>query len=98
MKVDRFGFKISGRETAQLSKISEAVISSGRSEAFCKLRELPAAMAELFRNTSLVLLCFAGCCEGLVLSGSSAFIPKIIQSQFHLSPRTTSLVMGENLI
>ncbi|XP_046675029.1 solute carrier organic anion transporter family member 4A1 [Homalodisca vitripennis] len=81
-------------EQVRLSKVSEAVIGVSRTKAYTGLKDFPAAILELLKNTSFMLLNFAGCCEGVVFSGSGAFIPKIIQSQFHLSYKTTALVMG----
>lgn len=77
-----------------MSKISECIIGQDRHVTYSKLGELPKALNELLRNTSLILLNFAGCCEGLIVAGSGAFVPKIIQSQFNLSSKSTALIMG----
>lgn len=76
------------------TKLSETIIGHERTEAYTRLNQLPSAIHELLMNRNFVLLNFAGCCEGVIFSGTGAFIPKIIQSQFHLSHKTTALVMG----
>lgn len=76
---------------------SEAVLDDGKVRPVTRSDHISSGMHELFKNTSFILLNFAGCCEGVIMSGSSAFIPKIIQIQYHLSYQTTSMVMGKIL-
>ncbi|XP_054267383.1 solute carrier organic anion transporter family member 4A1-like [Macrosteles quadrilineatus] len=86
--------RMPGWEEAIQSKLSECVVGRERNVTYSKLKELPKALSELMRNTSLILLNFAGCCEGLIVAGSGAFVPKIIQSQFNLSSKSTAMIMG----
>uniref|UniRef100_A0A1B6EGM8 Solute carrier organic anion transporter family member n=1 Tax=Clastoptera arizonana TaxID=38151 RepID=A0A1B6EGM8_9HEMI len=76
------------------SRVSEAVIVVNRTKAYEHFHELPKAMFELLRNSSFVFINLAGCCEGIIISGSGTFIPKIIQVQFHLTSKTVAYVMG----
>lgn len=73
---------------------SEVVFNRQRTVSFKTAGQLPTALTELVTNRSFILLNFAGCCEGLLISGSNTFIPKILHTQFNISTRTNSLVMG----
>lgn len=74
--------------------VSEVVLNRERTVSFVKASELPSALKELVNNRSFMLLNFAGCCEGLLISGCNTFIPKILHTQFNISTKTGSMVMG----
>lgn len=91
----------SGSEKLAKERVSEAhqkpeqPSSSDRGEAFSKIRELPRALTDLLGNPGFFMLNLAGASEGLLIAGFAAFLPKLIENQFNVSPSSAALLMGE---
>ncbi|KAL1123197.1 hypothetical protein AAG570_002284 [Ranatra chinensis] len=62
------------------------------------LRHLPKALLALFSNPTFILVCMAGCCEGALMSGIAAFLPKILENQFGLSPKYAASFLGSVIL
>lgn len=86
-----------GSEKLQQEKVSEAYNANKKSEetqTFTKLRELPMALMALLKNPTFVFLNLAGASEGMVIAGFAAFLPKLIENQYSISPVWSALLMG----
>lgn len=68
--------------------IDEAV-SVGQS-----LKELPTAIKDLATRWTFLFICLEQSCEAMLLAGFGAFVPKIIESQFSLSPAMAAVIVG----
>ena len=60
-------------------------------------RDLPTATKLLLRNPTYVLLNVALTADFVFLSGSEAFLPKFLESQFGVSSGDASLIVGKFL-
>ena len=58
------------------------------------LQDFIAEVAELFVNPVWVLITLCACCEGFVLSGFAAFLPKFLEAQINLTPADSSMYLG----
>ncbi|XP_012943551.1 solute carrier organic anion transporter family member 4A1 [Aplysia californica] len=58
------------------------------------LREFPKAILGLLKNPTFVLLCLAGCCEALVVSGTATFGAKLFRELFHVNITKAGMFMG----
>ncbi|XP_014288192.1 solute carrier organic anion transporter family member 4A1 isoform X2 [Halyomorpha halys] len=58
---------------------------------FEKISELPVAFRRLFKNLKFIFLTLAACCEGIIFSGMSAFLTKILMQQFGLGPKNQAV-------
>lgn len=81
---DEYNSKNDSETTTQ-----DASISVGQS-----LRELPTAIKELATRWTFLFICLEQSCEAMLLSGFGAFLPKIIESQFSLSPSMAAVIVG----
>ncbi|XP_048265736.1 solute carrier organic anion transporter family member 4A1 isoform X1 [Bombus affinis] len=95
-----FPAALPGSEKLAKERVSEAhqkpeqPSSSDRGEAFSKIRELPRALTDLLGNPGFFMLNLAGASEGLLIAGFAAFLPKLIENQFNVSPSSAALLMG----
>ncbi|XP_046442240.1 solute carrier organic anion transporter family member 4A1-like isoform X2 [Daphnia pulex] len=71
------------------STTPDGAISVGQS-----LRELPLAIKELATRWTFLFICLEQSCEAMLLAGFGAFLPKIIESQFSLSPAMAAIIVG----
>ncbi|XP_026470716.1 solute carrier organic anion transporter family member 4A1-like [Ctenocephalides felis] len=84
-----------GSEELRNARVSEAHARTGDSkEGFGRIRELPRALMELVRNPAFSFLNLAGASEGLLIAGFAAFLPKLIEFQFSVTPTRAALLMG----
>ena len=61
-------------------------------------REFLPALKSLFTNKVFLFTTIAGTAEGFAVSGTSTFIPKFLESQFHLSSSDASFSAGVVII
>jgi len=61
---------------------------------FSDLKELPKSLKRLFINPTYMLVSFGGVCEGLIMAGLGAFLPKILEQQFGLIQTQVAIVLG----
>ena len=59
------------------------------------LRELPTAIKDLATRSTFLFVCLEQSCEAMMLAGFGAFVPKIIESQFSVSPATAAVIVGK---
>uniref|UniRef100_A0A1A9ZVS2 Solute carrier organic anion transporter family member n=1 Tax=Glossina pallidipes TaxID=7398 RepID=A0A1A9ZVS2_GLOPL len=87
-----------GAEKFQQQKNSEAYNDNktyqGNSFNYTKFKELPLAVAVLLKNPTFFFLNLAGASEGMIIAGFAAFLPKLIENQFSISPVLSALIMG----
>lgn len=84
-------------EQHRLERGSETHASADDSKAvFTKFKEMPKAFRAILLNPTFFFLNMAGATEGLIISGFSAFLPKVIENQFSVNPANTSIIMGIN--
>ena len=83
-------------------KVSQAhLTSSDRDEKVSspsfgnKLSDFPIAVKYLCSNPPFVFLVLVGCAEGVLVSGTATFAPKIIETQFRKTAGQASLLMGK---
>lgn len=82
-------------EQYRLERESETHGSADDSEpVFTKFKEMPKAFRAILLNPTFFFLNMAGATEGLIISGFSAFLPKVIENQFSVNPANTSIIMG----
>ena len=58
-------------------------------------RDMPTATKLLLRNPTYILLNVALTADFIFLSGSEAFLPKFLESQFGVSSGDASLIVGK---
>ena len=73
--------------------IDLAVVGIGES-----LGELPAAIKDLAVRWTFIFICLEESCEAMMISGFGTFIPKIVESQFALTPAEAALILGSHNI
>lgn len=83
-----------GASIIQAKKVSEAHKKS-TTEPFGKIKELPKAITGLVRNPTFFFLNMGAATEGLIISGFAAFLPKLIENQFSVTPTWSALLMGK---
>lgn len=93
-----FPAQLPNAENLKLERVSEAhrgdETATTKSTAFTKVQELPTALCSLVRNLPLTFLNLAGATEGLVVAGFAAFLPKVVENQFSVTPIFAALLMG----
>ena len=60
------------------------------------LKELPRAIKDLATRWTFLFICLEQSCEAMLLAGFGAFVPKIIESQFSLTPATAAIIVGKS--
>ncbi len=60
------------------------------------LKELPTAIKDLATRWTFLFICLEQSCEAMLLAGFGAFVPKIIESQFSLSPAMAAVIVGKS--
>ncbi|KAI9586202.1 hypothetical protein GQX74_002049 [Glossina fuscipes] len=87
-----------GAEKLQKQRSSEAYNDNktyqGNSFNYTKFKEMPLAVAVLLKNPTFFFLNLAGASEGMIIAGFAAFLPKLIENQFSISPVLSALIMG----
>lgn len=63
--------------------------------AFTKIKEIPKACKALMINPTFFFLNMAGASEGLLIAGFAAFLPKVIENQFSVTPSWAAILMGK---
>nr|XP_026695031.1 solute carrier organic anion transporter family member 4C1-like [Ciona intestinalis] len=62
------------------------------------LKNFPTTVWKLLKNPVFCMLTVAGCSTGLTVSGSSSFMAKFIQNEFHKSAGTSAMLAGAILV
>jgi hypothetical protein len=60
------------------------------------LKDLPAALKNIFKIPTFVLIALCDSLEGLAVSGAGAFMPKYLETQYGLSSSMASIVSGRS--
>lgn len=93
-----FPAELPGVEELKLERISEAhrgeATTGGEMKSFSTAKELPKALVSIMKNLPLTFLNLAGASEGLVVAGFAAFLPKVVENQFSVTPIMAALLMG----
>lgn len=82
-------------EKYQMEKESEAHAHTDTTTVFTKLKEIPKAFRALIVNPTFFFLNMAGASEGLLIAGFAAFLPKVIENQFGVNAKSSSIIMGK---
>lgn len=89
-----------GSEKLAKDKISEThQKSSSSSESVAKdevstVEEFFQALKDLLTNPAFFMLNLAGASDGLLITGFSTFLPKLIENQFSISATEAALLIG----
>lgn len=70
----------------------------GKDGEFSTLKDLPKATKVVFSRLPFVFITLGACSDHFGISASIAFIPKVIETQFYLSPGRASLLFGMTYI
>lgn len=91
-----FGFPSRLPGSEDLQRVSEAHGGGGGVDAksFTDVKHLPRALWAMFQNLPLTFLNLAGASEGLVIAGFAAFLPKVVENQFGLTPIAAAVLVG----
>lgn len=65
---------------------------------FTSLKDFPKATLEVMRQTKFIYITLAGCTEASTLSGMSAFLTKLLNLQFGLTPSEVALYMCKRVM
>lgn len=94
-----FPAELPGSKELAKEKISEAHEKTKKNntqvgDGFTNIKGLPHALKQLLSNPAFFMLNLAGSSEGLLVAGFAAFLPKLIENQFSVSPSSAALLMG----
>ena len=59
-----------------------------------KIKDLPKVIWALLTNPTYMMINFGGAADGLTIAGLSAFLPKVMQSQYGFSAGIASALIG----
>ena len=79
-----------------LSKTKKDVVTEeGREKAsYSRLKDLPKATKLVFSRLPFVFITLGACLENFTFTAATAFLPKIMQTQFYLPPGKAALLFG----
>lgn len=78
-------------ETHQ-DKLNAVANRQGFGTAF---KDMPRAFLILMKNPVFVLVICGGICQAILINGSSAFLAKFVENEFHLTAERAGEVMGK---
>lgn len=81
-------------EKHRMERGSETHGSVNSTAVFTTFKEMPKAFRAILLNPTFFFLNVAGATEGLIISGFSAFMPKVIENQFSINAANSSIIMG----
>ncbi|XP_078360965.1 solute carrier organic anion transporter family member 4A1-like [Oculina patagonica] len=90
------------QQEKELCEVKSATKASKDEEAeeekeevsYSKLKDLPKATKLVFSRLPFVFITLGACLEHFNISTSGAFVPKVIETQFYVSPGKASLLYG----
>jgi hypothetical protein len=63
-----------------------------------KMKDVPSKLAQLFRNGVFLSVSLASAMEIFLVSGTTVFLPQLIQLQFYQSSGTSAIIAGESSV
>nr|XP_039272294.1 solute carrier organic anion transporter family member 4C1-like [Styela clava] len=99
--IPMFGFprQFPGSAKTRAERDSEVHVNAGaeitEKEGFGKsIKDMPVAIMTLLKNPTYILTVSAGASEAFIISGFTAFLPKVIENQYNTTPSAAALYAG----
>ena len=86
---------ISKQPKTSNQQIEDVSFNAGKTTpGYGKIKDLPKVIWALLTNPTYMMINFGGAADGLTIAGLSAFLPKVMQSQYGFSAGIASALIG----
>lgn len=86
--------KIRYEKESEIHQNSGAEIT-GQNDFGKSIKDMPTAIKLLLRNPTYILTVAGGCSEAFIISGFTAFLPKVIENQYNTTPAEAAKYAGK---